>query len=333
MATQDNEVKRDKGTLKIGVSMCLLGAKVRFDGQHKRDSFLMDVLAPYVQWIPVCPEVEAGMSIPRPIVRLQKDNAGKTLMVAPDSGTDWTARMERFSYKRTADLEEEDLDGYVLKKSSPTCGMERVKLYPMPSANAEHSQPTKDGVGLFAAALLARFPNLPIEEEGRLEDPTLRENFIERLFAYHRLKALWAGRWNVGALVVFHTAHKLTLMAHSPEAYRSLGRLVAGAKAIPKAQVREQYEGQFMEAMKKRATPGRHANVLQHMAGYLRPHLDDSDRTELAGLIEDHRKGETPLVVPLTLLRHHIRRHNIEYLRCQTYLDPHPKELMLRNRV
>jgi uncharacterized protein YbgA (DUF1722 family)/uncharacterized protein YbbK (DUF523 family) len=327
------ESNRNVGALKVGVSMCLLGAKVRFDGQHKRDSFLMDVLAPYVQWIPVCPEVEAGMSIPRPIVRLQKNKEGKTLMIAPDSGTDWTARMERFSHKRTADLEDEDLDGYVLKKSSPSCGMERVKLYPAPSSKSEHSQPTKDGVGLFAAALIARFPNLPIEEEGRLEDPTLRENFIERLFAYNRLKQLWEGRWNVGALVAFHTAHKLTLMAHSPEAYRSLGRLVAGAKAIAKPQLREQYEGQFMEAMKKRATPGRHANVLQHMVGYLRPHLDDSDRAEVAGLIDDHRKGETPLIVPLTLLRHHIRRHNIEYLRGQTYLDPHPKELMLRNRV
>lgn len=333
MTVKGIELKSSVGALKVGVSMCLLGAKVRFDGQHKRDSFLMDVLAPYVQWIPVCPEVEAGMSIPRPIVRLQKNNAGKTLMIAPDSGTDWTAPMERFSNKRTADLEDEDLDGYVLKKSSPSCGMERVKLYPAPSAKSEHSQPSKDGVGLFAAALIARFPNLPIEEEGRLEDPTLRENFIERLFAYQRLKALWEGRWSVGALVAFHTAHKLTLMAHSPEAYRSLGRLVAGAKAIAKPLLREQYEGQFMEAMKKRATAGRHANVMQHMVGYLRPHLDENDREEVTGLIEDHRKGEAPLIVPLTLLRHHIRRHNIEYLRGQTYLDPHPKELMLRNRV
>lgn len=314
--------------------MCLMGAKVRFDGQHKRDSFLMDVLGPYVQWIAVCPEVEVGMSIPRPIVRLQKSAEGKTLMIAPDSGTDWTARMERFSQQRSSDLANEDLDGYVLKKSSPSCGMERVKLYPAPSARkAEHQQPTKDGVGLFAAALMARLPNLPVEEEGRLEDPTLRENFIERLFAYKRLKALWNTRWTVGSLVAFHTSHKLTLMAHSPEAYRALGQLVAGAKAVPRPQLRERYEREFMAALTKRATPGRHANVLSHMAGYLRPHLDDSDRAEITSLIDDHRKGETPLVVPLTLLRHHIRRHNIEYLKGQTYLDPHPKELMLRNRV
>ncbi|MDX2021805.1 MAG: DUF523 and DUF1722 domain-containing protein [Deltaproteobacteria bacterium] len=319
--------------LRVGVSMCLLGAKVRFDGQHKRDGFLVDVLGPYVQWVAVCPEIEAGMSIPRPTVRLVRNKAGKTLMIAPDSGEDWTARMERFAHKRTADLDDEDLDGYVLKKASPSCGMERVKLYPPAGDNGEPSQPSKDGVGLFAAALLSRFPNLPVEEEGRLEDPALRENFIERLFAYKRLKALWAQRWTVGALVAFHTAHKLTLMAHSPEAYKSLGQLVAGAKAMPRAQLRERYETEFMAALKKRATPGRHANVMQHMAGYLRPHLDADDRNEVMSLIDDHRRGQSPLIVPLTLLKHHIRRHNVEYLLGQTYLQPHPKELMLRNRV
>ena len=333
MATTATGEVEGGGLLRIGVSKCLLGAKVRFDGQHKRDGFLMDVLAPYVQWIAVCPEVEVGMSIPRPIVRLQQNAAGRTLMVAPDSGTDWTDRMEAFSQERTAKLQAEDLDGYVLKRSSPSCGMERVKLYPAPGESADKSQPTKDGVGLFAASLLAAMPNLPIEEEGRLQDAVLRENFIERLFTYKRLKALWAQRWNVGSLVRFHTAHKLTLMAHSPQAYSTLGRLVATAQSIPPAELRAQYEREFMAALQKNATPGRHANVMQHMIGYLRPHLEETDKQELATLIDDHRKGQVPLVVPLTLLKHHIRRHKIEYLQGQTYLDPHPKELMLRNRV
>lgn len=328
--------KSEDGTrpvLRVGASTCLLGAKVRFDGQHKRDGFLMDVLAPYVTWVPVCPEVEVGMSIPRPIVRLQRLGDGRTHMIAPDSGEDWTTRMERFARKRVAELEDEDLDGYVLKRASPSCGMERVKLYPPPDAQGRLGAPSKEGVGLFAAALRERFANLPIEEEGRLSDPPLRENFIERLFAYHRLKALWASSWKLGDLVAFHTAHKLTLMAHSVEAYRSLGKLVAESKHHSRSALRTAYETAFMQAMTKRATPGRNANVMQHMAGYLRPMLDPEDKAELAQLIEDHRKGQSPLVVPLTLLKHHIRRHKVAYLEGQTYLEPHPREMMLRNRV
>ncbi len=322
--------------LRLGVSTCLLGAKVRFDGQHKRDAFLVDVLGGYVQWVPVCPEVEVGMTVPRPIVRLQRGPSETTLMINPASGEDWTARMQRFAQKRVAALAKEDLDGYVLKKASPSCGLERVKLYPAartPADPKSPGQPTKDGVGLFAAALAQAFPNLPMEEEGRLEDPHLRENFIERLFAYRRLKDLWRGGWKVGDLVAFHTAHKLTLMAHSPLAYNQLGRLVADAKALPRAQLQQTYERGFMDAMKKRATAGRHANVLQHMLGYLRPHLDPADRDEMAQLIEEHRLGQTPLVVPLTLLAHHLRKHQVAYLLNQSYLQPHPRELMLRNRV
>lgn len=324
----------DRPTLRLGVSTCLLGAKVRFDGQHKRDAFLVDVLGPYVHWVAVCPEVEVGMSVPRPIVRLQRGPGGRSLMIAPGDGTDWTGKMERFATRRVNELASQDLDGYVLKRSSPSCGMERVKLYPEPRAGEAHvGAPTKDGVGLFAAALMKKFPNLPVEEEGRLEDAHLRENFIERAFAYNRLKALWGQRWTVGDLVAFHTSHKLTLMAHAPAAYRELGRMVAGAKAMPRAELRDSYERGFMQALKKRATPGRHANVMQHMSGYLRPHLDAADKTELATLIEDHRLGKTPLVVPLTLLKHHIRKHGVAYLQGQTYLEPHPRELMLRNRV
>ena len=189
------------------------------------------------------------------------------------------------------------------------------------------------GVGLFAAALLERFPLLPVEEEGRLSDPRLRENFIERVFAYRRVRSFLAGRWTVGGLVQFHTAHKLLLMAHSPEAYQRLGRLVAGAKAAGRRALHERYEREFMEALKVPATARRHVNVLQHMLGYFRDRLDDASRRELVDCIEEYRRGLVPLIVPLTLVRHHVRALDVEYLAGQMYPEPNPKELMLRNHV
>jgi len=196
-----------------------------------------------------------------------------------------------------------------------------------------HGVPSKSGRGLFAEALLGHFPNLPVEEEGRLSDPRLRENFIERVFAYRRLRTLFAGRWKQGDLVSFHTAHKLLLMAHSPRAYAGLGRLVAGGKALPRADLRSRYETDFMEALGEMATTQRQTNVLQHIAGYLRPHLDETSRGEWLLRLEDYRRGLVPLIVPLTLVRYFVRRFQIPYLQDQLYLEPHPKELMLRNHV
>jgi uncharacterized protein YbgA (DUF1722 family) len=207
--------------------------------------------------------------------------------------------------------------------------MTRVKRY----APGSDAQPTRDGTGLFAEALRRRLPNLPVEEEGRLEDAALRENFVERVFAYHRWRSFLAGGLTVGGLVAFHTTHKLTLLAHAPTAYQALGRLVARAKRIPRAELRDRYESGFMTALQALATPGRHANVLQHMLGYFKHTLAEPERRELLTLIEDYRKRLVPLVVPVTLLRHHIRRLGISYLTNQVYLDPHPKELMLRNRI
>ncbi len=205
--------------------------------------------------------------------------------------------------------------------------MERVRVY-------ENSRmPSRDGLGIFAASLMKRFPNLPIEEEGRLNDPRLRENFIERIFAYRRLRSFFGSRWTLGDLVGFHTAQKLVLMAHSPQAYSELGRFVANAKEIPREEIRERYIGFTMTALAKLATPARHVNVLQHMAGYLREHLDSAARAELSELIDDYRNGFVPVIVPLTMFRHYVRRFDITYLRGQIYLDPHPKELMLRNHV
>jgi uncharacterized protein YbgA (DUF1722 family)/uncharacterized protein YbbK (DUF523 family) len=314
--------------LRVGVSSCLLGAKVRFDGEHKRDGFLVDQLGPFVEWVPVCPEAEVGMGIPRESVRLVRLAGSGPRMLGNRSGEDWTGRMSRFAARRVRALE--GLVGYVLKAKSPSCGMERVKLY---DGTDKGARVTRDGVGLFAAALRDRFPNLPIEEEGRLHDAGLRENFIERIFAYARLQALWAGRWTVGDLVAFHTAHKMALLAHDERGYRELGRIVAGARQLPRAELRDRYEDRFMSVLSRLATRKRHANVLMHMLGHLRAGLDEPGRAELLSLIDDHRRGLVPLVVPITMMRHHVERLKVDYLRGQSYLHPHPRELMLRNHV
>jgi uncharacterized protein YbgA (DUF1722 family)/uncharacterized protein YbbK (DUF523 family) len=321
--------------IRIGISSCLLGQKVRFDGGHKRDSFLTETLGRYVEWVPVCPEVEVGMGTPREPVHLVRD-LGPTpadgervplRMIAPRSGADWTDRMTSYARLRVAALAALDLSGYVLKRDSPSCGMERVKVH------GTRAMPERSGTGLYAAALLAGLPTLPVEEEGRLSDPRLRENFVERIFAYRRLRTLFAARWTVGELVRFHTAHKLVLLAHQPTAYTALGRLVAGAKGMDRGGLREQYERTFMAALSRIASPARHANVLQHIVGYFREALDGDSRVELLSLIEDHRNGLVPLIVPITLIRHHARRLRIAYLEEQVYLDPHPRELALRNHV
>ena len=326
-STKSHPWQASDAKLRVGVSSCLLGNPVRFDGGHKRDRFLTDQLADYVEFVPVCPEIEAWMGTPRPTLRLQGDPEAPRL-VETKSGRDHTRTMERWAARRVATLRKLDLTGYVLKRGSPSCGMERVKVYTdegMPSSGK--------GAGLFAHALSETLPDLPIEEEGRLNDPVLRENFIERLFAYQRLSLLFTGRWTRGRVVAFHTAHKLQIMAHSPAAYRELGRLVAGIEHVPRGEFRLRYRSGFMAALARRATRGRNTNVLQHAAGYLKKQLDARARSELAQVIEDYRLGHVPIVVPITLLRHHVAQHEIDYLAGQVFLEPHPKELMLRNHV
>jgi uncharacterized protein YbgA (DUF1722 family) len=258
-------------------------------------------------------------------VRLEGD-VDAPRMVGTRTGTDHTSAMRRFASARVRQLSRLDLHGYVLKKGSPSCGMERVRVYGGGGA------PARRGRGLFADAFLRAFPLLPVEEEGRLHDPALRESFIERVFAYRRWRALAAAPGR-GALVAFHTAHKFQLLAHSPAHYRAIGRLVAGQTAQRTPALVAAYGAAFMEALAVHATTAKHVNVLQHLAGFCREHLDAGDRRELAGVIDDYRRLLVPLVVPLTLLRHHIERHRIAYVQGQTYLSPHPKELMLRNHV
>ena len=312
--------------IRIGISRCLLGEKVRFDGGHKRDAFLTETFGRFVEWVPVCPEVECGLGTPREAMRLVRVEQGVRLLTVK-TGIDRTNLVERFSRSRVSALAAENLSGYVLKKDSPSCGLERVKVYD------RQGSPARSGRGLFAAALVEAYPSLPIEEEGRLADPRLRDNFVERVFAYVRLRGLFDGRWTVGGLVDFHTAHKLLLLAHAPEAYRRLGRLVAGARDVPRRDMERRYVAGFMDALAQLATTRRQTNVLEHMAGYFKGRLDAASKRELAQVIADYRCGLVPLVVPLTLVRHHVRTRDVTYLAGQTYLAPHPKELMLRNHV
>jgi uncharacterized protein YbgA (DUF1722 family)/uncharacterized protein YbbK (DUF523 family) len=312
--------------IRIGISACLLGREVRFDGGHKRDAFLTETFARFVEWVPVCPEVECGLGTPREAMRLVRvDDSVRLLTVK--TGLDLTERMERFARPRLSALAGEHLSGYVLKKDSPSCGLERVKVY------GRHGGAVRGGRGLFAAALVEMYPHLPIEEEGRLADPRIRDNFVSRVFAYCRLRRLFDARWMVGDLVRFHTAHKLLLLAHAPGMYRRLGQLVAKARQVPRHDLERRYAEGFMEVLARLATARQHTNVLQHMAGYFKDRLDAASKRELMDAVTDYRHGLVPLVVPLTLVRHHVRVLHVSYLGDQLYLDPYPKELMLRNHV
>lgn len=312
--------------LRLGISRCLLGDEVRFDGGHKRDSFLTDVFGRYVDWVPVCPEVEAGLGTPREAMRLIGDPQNPRL-VTIKSGTDHTRALETLTTNRIAQLMELDLSGYVFKKGSPSCGIERVRLY------NDHGIPNRNGVGLFARAFIKEFPLIPVEEEGRLCEPTLRENFIERVFCYRRWQDLVQSGVTRRALVQFHTIHKYLLLAHSPQQYEVLGRLVGQAEQHRPKEFAHQYGELFMKALAVKATVRKHVNVLQHILGYFKERLGAHEKAELLGVIGDYHQELTPLVVPLTLIKHYVQTFDVGYIRDQVYLNPHPKELMLRNHV
>jgi uncharacterized protein YbgA (DUF1722 family)/uncharacterized protein YbbK (DUF523 family) len=300
---------------------------VRYDGGHQLDRYLVHTLGQYVEWVPVCPETECGLSTPREAMRLVGDPENPRL-VTIKTGIDHTERMLSWARARVEELAQEGLHGFVFKKNSPSSGLYRVRVYD------EHGMPQRVGTGLFAAAFQRRFPLLPLEEDGRLNDARLRENFIERFFTYSRWTRLLEQDPTPGGLVRFHTAHKLTMMAHSPALYRQMGRLVARAGTTPWHELAEAYSRLLMEGMAEIATPGRQTNVLQHLMGYLKRDLPKDDKTELLTLIHDYRRGLVPLVVPLTLLKHHLRRPSVpDWVHIQAYLNPYPKELMLRNHV
>lgn len=310
--------------LRVGVSTCLLGREVRYNGGHKLDHYVTDLLSGYFEFVSVCPEVDVGMGVPREPVRLVGDESAPR-MVGSDSGEDWTDRMNYYSRRRVAQLEKLELSGYILKNRSPSCGMERVKV------TTDQGMPGKIGRGLFATALIEGLPLLPVEEEGRLHDPVLRESFVVRVFAYHRLQSLFRGRWKRGQVVAFHAAEKFLLLAHSPEHYTELGRLVAQVKVHSRAEFARLYREQYMAALALRTSVKKNVNVLQHIMGFLREPLDAPARQHLLQVIEDYRAGMVPLVVPITLLHHYLSLHGVEYMLDQVYLRPSPKELMLRN--
>lgn len=299
---------------------------MRYDGGNKRNSFLTDVLSHYVEWVPVCPEVEAGFGTPREAMRLIGNSHHPRLMTIK-KGHDLTEPMEKFSEQRVRELGSMDLSGFVFKRRSPSCGMERVRIY------NKHGMPNRQGIGIFAKSFMEQFPFIPVEEEGRLTDSMLRENFIERVFCYRRWQDLMQSRLTRGLIVSFHTIHKLLLLAHSRPHYETLGRLIAYAKRYTPTDLAAKYGAIFMEALKIKATTRKHVNVMQHIFGYFKSHLPTPQKQELQDVIVDYHRGLVPLVVPLTLIKHYVTMFKIEYVQNQVYLHPHPKELMLRNRV
>jgi uncharacterized protein YbgA (DUF1722 family)/uncharacterized protein YbbK (DUF523 family) len=312
--------------IRLGISTCLLGEEVRFDGGHKWDRYLTGTLGEYVDYVPVCPEVECGLGIPRESMRLVGDPE-KPRLVTTRTNRDLTDRMVQWAKKRVLELEKEGLCGFIFKSDSPSSGMERVKVY------NEKGMPVKKGRGVFARMFMEHFPLIPVEEEGRLHDPKLRENFIESIFTLMRWRELLQEGRSRKNLVSFHTQNKLLLLSHSEKHHRLMGRLVANVKEMPIAEVYDAYEALLMEALALKTTIKKNANVLQHMMGYFKKDLSSDEKQELLEVIDEYRKGYVPLIVPITLMNHYVRKYNQSYLKEQTYLQPHPMALQLRNHV
>jgi len=312
--------------IQVGVSACLLGEAVRYDGGHKHDHYISGTLGKFFSFVPVCPEVECGMPTPREAMRLEGDPAAPRLMTRL-SRIDKTGQMLAFCSRRLRELENADLCGFIFKKDSPSSGLFRVEVY------GTGGMTTKSGSGIFAAAVARHFPLLPLEEEGRLNDPAIRDNFIERIFSYRRWKDFMTEGCAAGRLVEFHTAHKLLLMAHSPDIYRALGSLVARGGDLEPQLLAARYEELFMKGLALHATVKKHTNVLQHIMGYFKKLLSPAEKEELLAVIMQYHERLVPLIVPLTLIRHYVDKYEQQYLRQQVYLAPHPAELMLRNYV
>ncbi|MDF0730145.1 DUF523 and DUF1722 domain-containing protein [Pseudomonas entomophila] len=312
---------------RIAISACLTGQEVRYNGGHKASNLCGELLAAHFDWVPLCPEVAIGLGIPRDAIRLVGDPEAPAVLGSRNPGTDLSGPLRAYGERMADELH--DICGYVFMQKSPSCGLERVKVY------QDDGRPSlKGGRGAYAQAFCARRPDLPVEEEGRLHDPVLRENFISRVYAYADWQRLLADGLSRGALVRFHSRYKYLLMAHNPQAYRELGRLLGSMRRDDAPQeIGPRYFSLLMQALRRCASRGTHSNVLQHLCGYLRPILDSDDKAELQQLIGQYQQGSVPLVVPLTLLKHHLRNHPDPYLLQQTYLQPHPESLGLRNAL
>jgi len=312
--------------IKIGISSCLLGNAVRYDGGHKWDRFLTNTLGRYVEFVPVCPEVEIGLSIPREAMRLVGDlNHPRLLTIR--SRIDHTDRMVAWAQERVRELDKENLCGFIFKSDSPSSGLERVKVYD------QNGVPVKKGVGLFARVFIDHFPLLPVEDEGRLHDPLLRENFIESIFVWKRWREMGEQNRSKGGLVDFHSRHKLLIMAHSPKQYQVLGQWVAQGKGVSLDDLLNQYQEMLSSALRQKPTNKKNANVLHHILGYFKKDLSADEKQEALEVIENYALGLVPLIVPVTLLNHYVRKYHQPYLRDQYYLNPHPLELQLRNHA
>ena len=312
--------------IRLGISRCLLGDEVRFDGGHKHDHFLTDVLGRYVEWVPVCPEVEAGLGTPREAMRLV-GNPDRPKLMTIKTKVDHTQALEAMIEGRLDSLHKQDLSGFIFKRGSPSCGMERVRVYTL------QGMPSHSSVGIFAKSFMEQFPLIPVEEEGRLSDPLLRENFIERVFCYRRFQDLVQDGVTRQALIRFHTIHKYLLLSHSQQHYEAMGRLIGQAERYRLKELTLKYGENFMAALTMKATVRKHVNVLHHIVGYFKSQLNAREKAELLGVINDYHQGLTPLIVPLTLMKHYVQTFDVGYIRDQVYLNPHPKELMLRNHV
>lgn len=312
--------------INVGVSSCLLGQEVRYDGGHKLDRYLTETLGRYISWVPVCPEVEYGLSVPREAMRLVGE-PGDYRLLTVKTGIDHTEGMRIWAERRLRDLSEVGLAGFVFKSKSPSSGLRGVKIYGATGVS------NLSGTGIFAKAFTERFPLMPVEDDGRLHDPALRENFIERLFVFHRWKELTREAASLGDLVQFHTDHKLLILSHSPQHYTRLGRLVAQGRQRSPEELYPLYLSLLMEGLMLRATPKKNSNVLQHIAGYFKRQLSSDEKEELIDVIDRYRSGLIPLIVPIVLVKHYVRKYDEPYLKRQHYLNPHPLELMLRNHV
>jgi uncharacterized protein YbgA (DUF1722 family)/uncharacterized protein YbbK (DUF523 family) len=311
-------IRNPASKIKVGVSSCLLGEKVRWDGNHKQDTVVKNQLGRIFEWVPTCPEVEIGMGIPRESVQLT-GNPKSPRMVGTTTATDWTRRMNRYSKKRSRELAKINVCGYIFKSKSPSCGIARIKIL------SNNGKTQSKGRGLFAELFIQQYPLVPVEDEDRLRDARVRENFITRVFAYHRLTQLLKGRFSLKALVKFHTAYKFLLLAHSRKHYNALGKRVAQAKQIAPAELKSCYAEEFMQALTFRSTNKKNADVLYHMLGFFKTQLSQDEKLDLIETIEDYRNELTSLIVPVTLIKRHVRKHKLDYLSDQVYLNPHPK--------
>lgn len=309
---------------RIGISQCLLGDAVRYDGGHKLDAFLTDVLAPFVEWVPICPEVEAGLGIPREAMHLT-GNPNSPRLLTIHTKMDHTRTLKTFSQRRVQELVTADLDGYISKSHSPSCGIHGVPLY------SEKGRASQQGKGIFSTVVQKTFPLLPMEEEGHLNKSAIRENFIERIFGYRRWKVLIQGkRITRSAIVNFHARHKYVLLSHSHTHYAALGKLVSSADQYTHSNLARQYGKGFMDALKVKSTPKKHVKVLQRLAGYLKKYLNAAEQAALEGMITDYHRQLVPRTIPLMRIQDIVRRLPVVSFINQVYLNPHPQELILR---